>query len=269
MLESDETMNICKPLALLVSIMLSVPATSFADERIDRQTETAIPRAQNLYGLGIGILPKTSGSDEYRAMVLPIINANYADRFYINALQAGVWLLDSDDKRLRFGLSTEARFGWDANDGRRTRGMQDRDFSLFAGPTLRWQTDFGTINAQWTADMNGNSHGQQVQLQYIKGLIRTPVLRLNGLLGVTWNDQKFNDYYFGVASDEVAAGRPQYRAGAGVEWQAGLNGVVPVMQTHSFLFGAFVTRLSNAQNNSPITETRLQPLLYMGYSIPF
>jgi len=71
--------------------------TATAESRIDRQTETAVPRSQNLYGIGLGVLPKTSGSDEYRALVLPIINANYGDRFFINALQAGVWLLDSEE----------------------------------------------------------------------------------------------------------------------------------------------------------------------------
>lgn len=254
---------------IVVFSTVILSASAQAESGIDRETETAVPRARNLYGIGLGVLPKTSGSEEYRALVLPIINANYGDRFYINALQAGVWLLDSEDKRLRFGLAAEARFGWDAKDGRRTRGMEDRDFSIFVGPNLRWQTDLGTFNAQWTADASGNSNGQQVQLQYIKSLIRSPELRLNGILGVTWNNQKFNDYYFGVAASETSATRPQYRADSGVELQLGVNGVVPVMQTHSFLFGAFVTRLSHAQYDSPITETRLQPLAYIGYSIPF
>lgn len=259
----------CLVLKIILLSVLVLPRLVNAESRIDRETETPMPRAQNLYGIGLGILPKTSGSEEYRGMVLPIINANYADRFYINALQGGVWLLDSDDKRLRFGLSAEAKFGWDAKDGRRTQGMQDRDFSIFVGPNLRWQTDIGTFNAQWAADASGNSKGQQVQLQYINGLIRRQELRLNGVLGMTWNDQKFNDYYFGVAADEVGINRPQYRANSGIELQVGVNGVMPVMQTHSLLFGAFVTRLSNAQNDSPITETRLQPLIYIGYSMPF
>jgi outer membrane protein len=116
-----------------------------ANDKIDRDTETAIPRIRNLYGVGVAVLPKTSGSDEFRLMALPIINANYADRFYINALQAGVWLLDSDDKRIRLGLAAQARFGWDAGDGRMTRGMRDRDFTVEIGPAIRWQTDFGTI----------------------------------------------------------------------------------------------------------------------------
>jgi MipA family protein len=53
-----------------------------------------------LYGFGVAVLPKTSGSDEFRTIALPIVNGNYGDKFYINALQAGVWLLDSDDKRM-------------------------------------------------------------------------------------------------------------------------------------------------------------------------
>jgi MipA family protein len=101
--------------------LLDLHSSGKANDKIDRDTETAIPRSKNLYGIGVAVLPKTSGSDEFRLMALPIINATYADRFYINALQAGVWLLDSDDKRLRLGLSTQAKFGWDAGDGRLTK----------------------------------------------------------------------------------------------------------------------------------------------------
>lgn len=188
---------------LLAGVCLALSLQSSAanaESRIDRQTETAVPRSQNLYGIGVGVLPKTSGSDEYRALVLPIINANYGDRFFINALQAGAWLIDSEDQRLRFGLAAEAKFGWDASKGDRTRGMDDRDFSIFVGPLLRWQTDYGTFNAQWTTDASGNSNGQQFQVQYIKSLIRSPKLRLNGLVGATWNSQKFNDYYLVCAA---------------------------------------------------------------------
>lgn len=256
-------------LTLSTLLLTAVMPVAHAESRIDRQTETAVPRAQNLYGLGLGILPKTSGSDEYRALVLPIINANYGDRLFINALQAGIWLADSEDQRLRVGVAAEAKFGWDASKGDRTRGMHDRDFSVMIGPIMRWQTSYGTFNVHWTTDASGNSNGQQLQVQYIKSLIRHPQLRLNGALGATWSSQKFNDYYFGVAADEATATRAAYRADAGLEWQAGVNGMMPAFKDHSLLFGAFVTRLSNTQRNSPITETRLQPMAYVGYSIPF
>jgi outer membrane protein len=159
------------PIKILSTLILLFSFSSIqANDKIDRDTETAIPRGKNLYGLGVAILPKTSGSDEFRVLALPIINANYGDRYYINALQAGVWLLDSDDKRLRFGLATQARFGWDADKGRLTRGMHDRDFSVDFGPALRWQTDVGTFNVQWSTDIGGASNGQNLDLQYEKNI---------------------------------------------------------------------------------------------------
>jgi len=252
---------------LTLSLVLSAPA--FANDKIDRETETAIPRSKNLYGIGAAVLPKTSGSDEFRVLALPIINGNYGDRFYINALQAGVWLLDSDDKRLRFGLATQARFGWDADDGRLTRGMKDRDFTFDLGPALRWQTDYGTFNAQWGFDVGGASNGQNFELQYIKSLIRSSAFRLNASASMTWNNSQFNDYYFGVSASESTAQRPAYKAGSGTEARIGLNGAYAVGNDSFLLFGAALTRLSNAQADSPIAETRMQPFAYFGYSIAY
>lgn len=255
--------------SVVTAALICSPLLSMANERIDRQTETAIPRDGNLYGLGIGVLPKASGSDELKTMVLPIVKASYADKVYINALQAGIWLLDSDDKRLRLGLAAEARFGWDAKDGDRTKGMDDRDFSVDVGPALRWQTDFGTVNAQWNFDAGSASKGQNVQLQYIKGLIRGPGLRLNGLVGATWNDDKVNDYYYGVANKESTPFRPAYKAGAGMQYQIGFNGAYPVNDKSYLLFGTFLTYLGDEQADSPIVETRTQPLAYAGYTWSF
>jgi MipA family protein len=258
---------ILKVFGLLTSLIFISAAQ--ANDKIDRDTETAIPRSKNLYGIGVAVLPKTSGSDEFRLMALPIINATYADRFYINALQAGVWILDSDDKRLRLGLSAQAKFGWDADDGRLTRGMRNRDFTFEIGPALRWQTDFGTINTQWGLDAGGASNGQTVDLQFIKNLYRDNTFKLNGSVGLTWSDNKFNNYYFGVNASEALPSRPEYSAGSSVEYKTGLNGSYRVGTNHYILFGASLTRLGDQQANSPIVETRLQPFAYLGYSIAY
>lgn len=260
-----------KPVITTVGCMglLLTQSPAWAEPNIDRQTETAMPRQKNMYGLGVGMIPKASGSKDFRALVLPVINANYGDRFYVNGLQAGVWLLDSEDKRVRLGLSADARFGWDADDSRQTRGMNDRDFSVDIGPILRWQTSIGTINAQWGFDAGNASNGQNVQLQFIRSLYRSQRLRLNGLVGVQWNNKKFNDYYFGVDADEVRADRPAYQAGAGTQYQLGLSGVYSVNENQAVFFGAIVNRLGSEQADSPFVETRTQPMAFLGYSLGF
>lgn len=253
----------------LFFLLTCLSFSSSANDKIDRDTETPIPRVKNLYGFGVAVLPKTSGSDEFRTIALPIINGNYGDKFYINALQAGVWLLDSDDKRLRFGLATQARFGWDADDGKLTRGMKDRDFTFDLGPAVRWQTDYGTFNAQWGFDVGSASNGQNFELQYIKNILRNEAFKLNFSASLTWNDDKFNDYYFGVNSNETSQQRPRYQAGSSVESRLGLNGAYTVSQDSYLLFGGSLTRLGDAQADSPITETRIQPFAYFGYAVAF
>jgi len=258
-----------KSKSVLTAILLTATTAYADDSNIDRQTETAMPRQKNMYGLGVGMIPKTSGSKDFRTIVMPVINANYGERFYINGLQAGVWLLESDDKRLRFGMSADARFGWDADDGKLTKGMHDRDFSVDIGPILRWQTEYGTINAQWGFDAGGASKGQNIQLQFIRSLYRSENFRLNGMVGLQWNDKKFNDYYYGVNADEVRSGRPSYNAGAGVQYQLGINGIYSVKKDHALFFGVVANRLSNEQGDSPIIETKTQPMGFVGYSIGF
>lgn len=251
-----------------LAIMTSAHADS-STSAVDRQTETAIPKTSNLYGIGVGVMPKTSGSEALRTMVLPIIQANYGERFYISALRAGVWLLDSDDRRLRIGLAADARFGWDAEDNERTRGMRNRAFSADIGPALRWQTALGTINAHWGFDAGNASRGQNVQIQFVRALLRDNNLRINGMVGMTWSDRKTNNYYFGVAADEATANRPAYQAGASTQWQAGVNGAYRVTAEGQLLFGMTVTRLGDTTANSPIVETRYQPLIYGGYAWQF
>lgn len=244
------------------------PHASAADQ-VDRQTETAIPRTANLYGLGVGFIPRASGSEELRAMVLPIVQANFGERVYINALRAGVWLLDSDDRRLRLGLAADARFGWEAGDSDRTRGMRDRDFSVDIGPALRWQTDIGTFNAHWGFDAGGASRGQSAQIQWVRALIRESKFRLNGTVALTWSDRRMNNYYFGVAPGETSPNRPAYTPGAGTQWQLGVNGAYTLSGNGHLLFGVSISRLGDAVSNSPIVETRIQPLIYGGYAWSF
>lgn len=261
-------MKITQSLPMLFGSLL-MSSNALADPNIDRQTETAMPRQKNMYGIGVGFIPKTSGSKDFRAVVLPVINANYGERFYVNGLQAGVWLLESDDKRIRLGLSADARFGWDADDNSRTKGMNDRDMSVDIGPVLRWQTSLGTINAQWGFDAGGASNGQNVQLQFIRSIYRSEKFRINGMVGVEWNDKKFNNYYYGVGQDETRADRPAYRAGAGTQYQIGVNGIYSVKENHALFFGVIVNSLGSEQADSPIVETKTQPMGFLGYSIGF
>jgi len=242
-----------------------------AEEDPPRQDLTAIPvaRSFNLIGIGVGFIPEFSGANEYRPMVLPVVRLQYRDKLYWNALQAGAWLWDSEDKSIRVGLQFEPRFGWEAESGTRVAGMQDRNFSFEGGPAIQWRTGVGVFNASIAQDLGGASRGQTVQVQFIRSLIGSQNLRVNGIVGLQWFSGKMNDYYFGVRPTEATFARPAYTAGASTSLQAGLNGAWSVSARGSILFGAIMSRLGSSPADSPIVETPWQGIVYTGYGWSF
>jgi MipA family protein len=257
---------------IVAGALLGAASATAADEPL-RQDVTPVPvvRSFNLVGIGAGVLPEFSGSESFRGLVLPILRASYRDKVYINALQGGIWLFDSDDKDIRVGLAVEPRFGWEAKEGTRVEGMDRREFSLEGGPNVQVRTPVGVFNVNVYQDLTGASNGQTAQLQFIRPLIRlqgSGGLRLNGVLGAQWFAARTNDYYFGVRPSEVTVNRPAYTAGATTNLQLGVNGLY-LLGRGSVLFGFVGNWLGDDAAESPIVETRFQPIAYLGYGVNF
>lgn len=255
----------------LVSFAASAASASVGAAEDVRPDLTPIPVVEryNMIGIGVGVLPEHAGARGVRPLVVPIVRASYRDTLYINALQAGVWLLDSEDKRLRVGLSIEPRFGWKADGAQRVAGMAARDTSLDGGLNVLYATSLGVFTANLYQDLGGASEGQSAQVSYIRNLVASGGWFVNGVVGLQWSSAKLNDYYFGVRADEARPDRPQYRAGSSTGLQFGLNGAYQVTDRGSILFGINASVLGKAPADSPITETRLQTIVYSGFGWSF
>lgn len=251
-------------LAAWISCAVAAPV-AHAQSAAERQAQQPIPSASNFLGLGVGAFPKTSGSSGLRTLVLPVVQYTWGDTAYITGLKAGLWGYTSPDRSLRVGLYAEPRFGYDAGDSARTLGMADREFAVDAGPSLRWTTPAGVLNLDVGFDVTGKSDGRVAQLQFIRPLITERGFRLNGLVGVTWQNAAMNDYYWGVRASEATGSRPAYSAGAGTSLSVGLSGLYALGSGGALFYGASLNRLSDAQADSPIAERRFTPLLYVGY----
>lgn len=253
------------PLALALCLSWALRAS--AQDAPLRQDLTAIPvtRSFNLVGIGVGLLPAFSGSEDFRAQVLPVVRVDWRDRLYVNVLQAGAWLWDSDGQTLRIGVAIEPRFGYRSEDGDRVAGMQDRQFTFEGGPNIQWRTPIGVAYLNWYQDLGGASNGQSAQVQLIRSLVTGKRLFLNGSIGLAWSSARLNDYYFGVRPIEATANRQAYVAGATTNATFGVNGAWRVSDRQSVLFGAVGSVLGNEAANSPIAETRLQTILYLAY----
>lgn len=253
-----------------LSVFAASAPVSAAEAEV-RPDLTPIPVVQryNLVGIGVGLLPEHAGSRDVRPLVLPIVRASWRDKVYINALQAGVWLADSEDKRLRVGFAVEPRFGWEADGSLRVQGMASRDTSVEGGLNVLYATDIGVFAANLYQDLGSASDGQSAQLSYIRNLVADRGWFVNGVTGLQWSSAKLNDYYFGVRPGEARPDRPEYRAGSSTGFQFGVNGAYRVTARGSILFGFNASVLGRAPADSPITETRLQTIVYTGFGWSF
>ncbi len=197
-------------------------------------------------------------------MVLPAVQYSWGKFAYVSGLKAGLWAYTSENRTLRVGLYAEPRFGYRASDNPRTAGMEDRDFAIDAGPSLRWTTPAGVLNLDIGFDVTGRSHGQVAQLQFVRPLVTSETFRLNGLLGATWQNAAMNNYYWGMRASETTDGLPR-NVGAGTGFSAGLSGLRLLGNSGAVFFGATLNRLSDAQYSSPIAERRYTPVIYLGY----
>ncbi len=248
---------------ILVAGLLLTALTN-AQTLSEKQVQQPIPSASNFMGIGLGAFPNTPGSSELRVMALPVVQYNWGQLAYVSGLKAGVWGFTSEDRSLRIGLYAEPRFGYDASDSPRTAGMADREFAVDAGPSLRWTTPLGALNIDYGFDVTGRSNGQVAQIQFVRPLISEQTLRLNGLVGATWQNATMNTYYWGKRPSESGTGLP-ITIGAGTGISVGLSGFYAMGTDGAFFFGASVNRLSDAQADSPLAERRYTPVIYFGY----
>jgi len=249
---------------LLISGLFS--ASAMAEPASGNQAQQPIPSAGNFLGLGVGAIPKTPGNSDLRVMLLPAVQYTWGDFAYVTGLKAGLWGFTSDDRSLRIGLYAEPRFGFDASDSPRTAGMADRGFAVDAGPSLRWTTSAGVLNLDYGFDITGRSNGQAAQIQFIRPLVTETSFRLNGLLGATWQNATMNTHYWGLRATETNDGQP-VRIGAGTGFSASLTGIYRIDNSSAVFFGTTINRLSQEQADSPISDRRYTPVLYLGYGL--
>ena len=247
---------------LLVSLS---PVTNVnAQTMEEKQAQQPVPSGSNFLGLGLGVMPKTPGSSDMRVLALPVVQYSWGNVAYVSGLKAGVWGFNSTDRSLRIGLYAEPRFGYDASDSSRTAGMDDRDFAIDAGPSVRWTTPEGVVNLDYGFDITGRSGGQVAQLQFIRPLVTNNDFPLNGLISATWQNTAMNTYYWGMKASETVDGIAR-NVGSGSGLSVGLSGLYAVGQSGALFFGTTVNRLSNAQANSPIAERDYTYIVYLGY----
>ena len=264
-------MNFIKMMCGGVAAIMALPLFFWSDAALAQATipaeaEAAVPvqaegqeRGGDHISIGIGgaYMPAYQGSDKYRFQPLPAIDIQF-DRFFVN-FQDGIGANLFDSESVTVGVGLTPAVGYRAKDappgiGKLSLGLGGRGFVKFR--QFGFEATLGG-----TKILAGSTKGFLVDASLSYPVMLSEKLTLNPSIGTTYGDQKHNNRYFGVTSQQsLASGLPQFRAGSGfIDAKADLGLQYRLTDRIGVGVVGGVTTLLGDVKDSPIVKRKTQP----------
>lgn len=230
------------------------------------QEQPALSGFHGMVGAGLFNYKGTVGEEGRKNAFLPIVLMTYQDWAYWSVGGGGVWLIQSEDRSLKFGVGVKAHLGWKPDDDPLLAGMADRHTSLDGSVNVLWKTSLINVGVSYYKDIGNVSHGATATLRLSHNINFwiDPKLRLTPSVGVEWENARLVDYYAGVRQDEATPSRPVYAGHDTVNYTAGLGGSYRISRDWSLLGGVYATHFGDGIADSPIVQHRGSILVYFG-----
>ncbi len=236
---------------LLSTHLLAAPAP------ID--TATLDQDATKEKNLGLGFTLSTAqrpfvGVDN-QTTTLPYVSFNYKD-FYIAGTNIGFHLLRNE--KASFGLLATPRFyevePAFAKNGE-LDGIDKTNPTYLAGLTFQYRTDIAALTAQALTDLK-ESDGNEVVLSASKTFSLSTDFKISPSIGLTYQDAKLVDHFYGVQAHEARAGRPAYAGKSSVNYNVTLTAFWDISKHFQFLGQVKYESLGSGITDSPIVDEK-------------
>ncbi len=220
-------------------------------------------------GVGAGVVQSPYKSYDRDIYPVPVVTYDN-DNFWIRGVGAGYYLWnDGEDKLSVMGYWDPTYFKPGDSDNKQLKRLDKRHSSMMAGLSYIHNTQYGFLQTSLAGDVLDNSNGIIWDLGW---LYRWNLDRLTVTpgIGVTWQSENYNDYYYGVSRDESRrSGLKQYDADD--NWNPWLALTANFKLTDNFsVYGtARYTRLTSEIKDSPMVDKSWTGLLSTGVTYSF
>lgn len=214
------------------------------------------------YGVGLIIPHNLYGGKKNRILPIPMIGY-LGERLKIFGPNISYAFLQ--DGGLSLNVILKGRFdGFDANDSELFVDMEKRSSSADAGLGLGYEFQNWRVDLSASRDILGKSNGSEIDFELGKQFAAGQ-LSITPSIGITWQDAKLVDYYYGVRAPEAIAGRALYTGTAATNYRVGLAISKP-------LFGGSIRAnigyhfYHKAITNSPLVDKNSDANLFLSYT---
>ncbi|MEM4986190.1 MipA/OmpV family protein [Collimonas sp. H4R21] len=217
-------------------------------------------------GGGVSVIKK--GYRDIDRDVLPLPLISYESKW----ISASVPTLDVKlNSNENLSMRLRARYagdGYDTDDSPFLAGMDDRKGSIWIGGAVIWRPQFANLSAEVLHDVSGYSKGVRAKLQ-VNRRFAFGTFGVTPRLGVEWVDSKYVDYYYGVKTSEVRAGRGFYQGNSTANIEAGVRLDYSIARRHTVFFDVRSSRFGSAIKDSPLVDQSSETGVSLGYIYRF
>lgn len=236
-----------KKLAVLMLAMLSGVVS--ADERGSARAQ--LEPNGFLYGVGLSLSKEIYQGFGNRVIPLPIIGYR-SENLTVYGPFVSYEFAEIGD--IEFEARLSPRFqGFDDSDSDVFAGMEERDSSIDAGLAVKYERDDWRVNVSGLFDVLNKSDGYEVRAQVGRAFQYGPVF-FEPNVSVSYLDESFVDYYYGVRADEVTAERVVYNGDSAVNTSLGLSVSTPIFFGGFTQFAVDYTWYDDAITDSPLVD---------------
>lgn len=235
-------------------------------------TSVGIAQAESKFTLGAGIGIVENPYKQYDNDLYPVPVINYeGDNFWFRGLAGGYYLWnDQSDKLSIMAAYSPLHFKPRDSDDIQLRQLDRRKSTAMAGLSYTHATEqYGFLRTALLADVLDNSNGFVWDLAWLYrytngGLTLTPGI------GVEWNSDNQNDYYYGVSGAESRrSGLNSYDSDSGWNPYLELTANYRFLGDWSVYGSARYTRLSDEIKDSPMVDKSWSGLISTGVTYSF
>lgn len=231
------------------------------------QSAQETPGWSGTIGAGPIVFPRYAGSRSTQTWIIPLISANYDEMAYIEPLRAGMYFWGSADHKMGLGLAVEPRMGFKSGDAPRLAGMATRHDSLEGGPAFDWDLGPVAVSLSLFTDLTHSSRGGSGRMYMVRDVLKDDTWDITAFAGMERIGDRVANYFFGVGDTEATATRPAYQARAASNATGGMSGSYRFGKDYALVFGAQTLRLSGSPAHSPLVDTHISSLGWLGLAI--
>jgi outer membrane protein len=207
-------------------------------------------------GIGVGVAQSIYLDTPSQSNFFPIVTYE-GDHFFIKGDKAGYWILPSNSSS-NFAIQVQYDYSRsydpDDSDNPQMKQLDERDATFMGGVSYQLQTVYGIFKANIATDLadkhNGTSSGLSWTIPF-----SFQMWGMNATLGYRYDDEKINNYYYGVSATEAArTGFSAYEPDGSGSYFAGLNSYLMLTPNFSLNGSVVYMRFDHEIENSPIIE---------------